>query len=42
MLVVAPELKAGLAIEAAPDCEDNLIKETAFLEQWGWEESRGL
>lgn len=40
--MAALELKAGLAIEAAPDCEDNLIKETAFLEQWGWEESEGL
>lgn len=39
MLTAAPERKAGLAIEAVADCEDNLIKETAFLEQWGWEQS---
>lgn len=37
MLTAAPALKAGLAIEAAADCEDNLIKETAFLEHWSWE-----
>lgn len=41
MLVAAPELEAGLATEAAADCEDNLITETAFLEQWGREESEG-
>lgn len=40
--MAAPELKAGLATEAASDCEGNLIKETAFLEHWVWEGSEGL
>lgn len=42
LLMAAPELKAGLATEAASDCEENLIKETPFLEHWGWEGSEGL